>query len=150
VTHPLVRTAVALLVAAVLGACASSRDGEASSSPAAASHGGHDRSDKAQDWKAGDKPNEAQESGPRPDVSVRVSDGSVRGTSGTETVTAGERVTIVVAADEADEVHVHGYDLTSGVVPGSPASISFVADIPGVFEIELEDSGLLLFELEVR
>jgi hypothetical protein len=147
VTRPLGRSVVPLLLAVALGACASAGDGEGSSSPAAASNGAHDRGHRGE---RGDKGGGRQQSRPRPDVSVRVSGGSVRGTSGTETVAAGERVTIVVAADEADEVHVHGYDLASDVAPGSPASISFIADIPGAFEVELEDSGLLLFELEVR
>jgi len=65
------------------------------------------------------------------------------------TVGEGETVLISVRSDAADEVHVHGYDLTSDVAPGEPARIRFVADLPGLFEVELEDSGRLLFQLEV-
>ena len=65
------------------------------------------------------------------------------------TVTQGDEVLIVVRADVSDEVHVHSYDLMADVAPGEPARIRFVADVAGVFEVELEDAGRLLFQLEV-
>ena len=58
-------------------------------------------------------------------------------------------VEIQVTGDLAEEVHVHGYDYFADIEPGQLATITFVADIPGIFEVELEDSRLLLFELEV-
>jgi hypothetical protein len=64
-------------------------------------------------------------------------------------VAQGERVRIVVRADVADHVHLHGYDVMRDVAPGAPAQLVFTADITGVFEIELEDTGVLLAELEV-
>jgi hypothetical protein len=45
---------------------------------------------------------------------------------------------------------VHGYDLKQSVAPGKPASISFRADVPGRFEIELEDAGKEIAELTVK
>jgi hypothetical protein len=65
-------------------------------------------------------------------------------------VKQGRRVRIVVRSDVADHVHLHGYDLMRDVGPGRPAQILFTADIPGRFEIELEDRSLQLAELEVR
>lgn len=65
------------------------------------------------------------------------------------TVALGSEVTISVAADVAEEVHVHGYDLSADIEPGAPVAISFTADIPGIFEVELESSHQLLFELVV-
>ena len=62
----------------------------------------------------------------------------------------GRRVVLVVTADIADHVHLHGYDLMADVGPGAPAQIAFRARIPGRFEVELEDRGLPLAELEVR
>jgi hypothetical protein len=58
-------------------------------------------------------------------------------------------VRILVRADVSDHVHLHGYDLMADVAPGEPARIDFVANAPGVFEVELEDAGKLLFELEI-
>jgi hypothetical protein len=57
---------------------------------------------------------------------------------------------LVVEAEVADEVHVHGYDLTANVAPGQPATIRFKTSAPGIFEIELEERGLHIGELEVR
>lgn len=65
------------------------------------------------------------------------------------TVTAGEEVVFTVTSDTADEVHVHGYDMTVPLSPGEPATVRLRAHIPGVFEVELEDSGLLLTQLRV-
>ena len=65
-------------------------------------------------------------------------------------VSVGDVVELHVTADATDEVHVHGYDVFGDVAPGSMAMLRFVADIPGIFEVELEGSGTLLFELEVR
>ena len=60
------------------------------------------------------------------------------------------RVRVVVRSDVADHVHLHGYDIMRDVAPGAPAQIVFTAELPGRFEIELEDRGLQLAELEVR
>ena len=70
-------------------------------------------------------------------------------TSGRVDIAIGAEVRLTVAADVEDEVHLHGYDLTDDVVPGTPAVIEFTADIPGIFEVEFEASHRLLVELQV-
>jgi len=53
-------------------------------------------------------------------------------------------VRIVIAADAADELHLHGYDITREAMPGRPARFRFKANLEGVFEIEshiAEDAG---------
>jgi hypothetical protein len=60
------------------------------------------------------------------------------------------QVELVVESELTDHVHLHGYDLMADVGPGVPATIRFKATAPGRFEIELEDSGLQIGELEVR
>ena len=67
-----------------------------------------------------------------------------------DSVARGRIVVINVTSDVADHVHIHGYDLMADVAPGAPATIRFTADAPGRFEIELEDSGVQIAELEVR
>ena len=62
----------------------------------------------------------------------------------------GQRLFLVVSADVFDHVHLHGYDVMRDVAPGAPARFRLRATIPGRFEIELEDRGLLLANLEVR
>lgn len=56
---------------------------------------------------------------------------------------------INTTADVAEEVHVHGYDLFLDLEPGATGSLSFVADIPGIFEVEFERSVTFAFELAV-
>jgi FtsP/CotA-like multicopper oxidase with cupredoxin domain len=81
-------------------------------------------------------------------IEITYRDGAVEGPT-TFTVTQGDRVRILVHADVSDEVHFHGYDLHADVTPEEPAQIDFVADVPGVFECELENAGIPLFELEI-
>jgi hypothetical protein len=85
-----------------------------------------------------------------PAVEVRVAGGKVQGGVRREQVRRGDAVVLRVVADVADEVHLHGYDRSADVGPGKPAQISFTADIPGVFEVELEQRRQKLLELEVR
>lgn len=63
--------------------------------------------------------------------------------------TLDDDVRITIHSDQADEVHVHGYDIHADVGPDSPAVIEFVAAIPGIFEIEFEGDGTLIAELRV-
>jgi hypothetical protein len=82
-------------------------------------------------------------------ISVGYSGGAVSGDTGRNEVAIGDEVTIEITSDAADEVHIHGYDELIDVAAGETAVLTFTADIPGVFEVELESSGLLLFQLEV-
>lgn len=80
---------------------------------------------------------------------LEIQGGEVVGGTTTISVELGSTVEIVVNSDAAVVVHVHGYDLFYDVVPGSAMEIMFTADVPGVFEIELERSHTLIAELEV-
>ena len=66
------------------------------------------------------------------------------------TIQQGSQVVFVVTSELADEVHLHGYDLSADVAPGEPATIRFKATAPGRFEAELESRSLPIAELEVR
>jgi len=79
-----------------------------------------------------------------------ISGGRPVGGIGRDSVEGGEIVVLRVTSDVADEVHLHGYDLTAGVRPGAPARLEFRATLPGRFEVELERSGVQVAELEVR
>jgi hypothetical protein len=85
-----------------------------------------------------------------PAIEVRVAGGKVQGGVRRERVQSGDTIVLRVVADVADEVHLHGYDRSADVAPGEPAQIRFTADIPGVFEVELEQRKLKLLDLEVR
>jgi hypothetical protein len=83
-------------------------------------------------------------------VEAKVTGSNVETASKRVRVDLGQKVRVQVEADRAEEVHVHGYDLKGDVAPGKPAVIDFTADVPGVFEVELEESSLKLFELQVQ
>ena len=83
------------------------------------------------------------------DVTVEASfaDGVVTAPSDRVAVALGDIVEIVISSDVAEEIHVHGYDIVLDVGAGESVILRFTAEVPGIFEVELEESGLLLLEL---
>ncbi|OFW72864.1 MAG: hypothetical protein A2Y55_05915 [Actinobacteria bacterium RBG_16_68_12] len=67
-----------------------------------------------------------------------------------ETVDKGDRVVLVVSSDVADEVHLHGYDISRDVPAGGTVRIQFTANVPGRFEVELEERGVQIADLTVE
>ena len=61
----------------------------------------------------------------------------------------GQTVNLVITSDTADEVHVHGYDITREVAAGGSARFDFPADLEGKYEVELEQRGTKLAELSI-
>jgi hypothetical protein len=51
---------------------------------------------------------------------------------------------------DAEEVHIHGYDIKKELAANETADVSFEASISGIFEIELEHSGTPLGRLKVE
>ena len=82
-------------------------------------------------------------------IEVAVTGGYITGDTGRVVVAADEHVTLVITSDVTDEVHVHGYDVTTELTPGEPAELSFAATVPGVFEVELHEAGTVLLSLQV-
>ena len=80
---------------------------------------------------------------------IKVEDGVKTEGLDTLSVRVGETVRFEVAADVADEIHVHGFDLHFDTVPGEEVLVEFVADATGIFEVELEAAGLHILDLEV-
>jgi hypothetical protein len=64
-------------------------------------------------------------------------------------VTLADEVSVWVLSDEEAEIHVHGYDLFFDATAGVPVDVTFIADVPGIFEVEVEGSHTILFQLEV-
>ena len=83
-------------------------------------------------------------------VELRFAGGSVVGGVGRRAVPLGGTVDLAVSSDVADEVHLHGYDKKVDVPAGGSATVSFVANVSGVFEVELHGVDKLLTRLEVR
>lgn len=82
-------------------------------------------------------------------IPIRVTAGRPADGVARVTVPKDEQVVLVVRADAADVVHLHGYDREAPVGPGAPAQIGFTASVAGKFEVELEQTGVLIAEISV-
>lgn len=145
-------TAAALLAAVALltaGCGGSSSPADTSSdptsdSPAASASATESESESAEPSDA------ASDQGSGQQIVISVKDGKVTPATHREKVDAGSTVSIRVTSDTSDEIHVHGYDLMRDLEAGRPGTITFVADQTGIFEVELEDEGLQLVQLQVQ
>lgn len=82
------------------------------------------------------------------EIDVIVDAGEVSG-PGRFTFTVGDPVSIWVLSDVDAEIHVHGYDIFFEATAGVPIEIALTADVPGIWEVELEATHVPLFALEV-
>lgn len=82
-------------------------------------------------------------------ITVTVAHGKATGDTGRVSVPTGTPVTLVVTSDVADEVHVHGYDIEKPLQPGKATTLTFTADVPGVFEVELHKANVVVVHLQV-
>lgn len=62
---------------------------------------------------------------------------------------SGSEAEFEVITDAADELHFHGYDLYVDVKPGKANTVSFRADIEGLFELESHTTGTPFAEISV-
>jgi hypothetical protein len=63
---------------------------------------------------------------------------------------AGDEIRFRVSSNRADEVHVHGYDVEEEIPAGGVATLSFPANIEGIFEVELHESEAQIAEVRVN
>lgn len=96
----------------------------------------------------GDNPESASMGGKVPTVVVRNGE-PVGGIEELE-YDAGDQIRFEVTSDVADEVHVHGYDLSQNVAAGGTVSFDFPAEIEGIFEVELEGRAEQIAEIQVN
>ena len=80
---------------------------------------------------------------------IKVEDGVKASGLDIISVGIGETVRFEVEADIADEVHVHGYDLSFGTIPNQAILVEFLADATGIFEVEIEGLALPIVDIEV-
>ena len=82
-------------------------------------------------------------------VEVTYAGGEVTGAPARVPVKLGEQVVLRFTSDVVEEIHVHGYDLYADLTPGKTEEITFIADIPGSFEVELHGAARPLYQLRV-
>lgn len=83
------------------------------------------------------------------DISVQVQNGKIASGGGVVKLTRGDHVSLSVASDRADNLHIHGYDLHLDVSANRPAKLEFDADRTGRFAVEFHESNLQLVVLEI-
>jgi hypothetical protein len=81
---------------------------------------------------------------------IRVVNGQPQGGIQKLSFAKGDQIRLRVVSDVADEIHIHGYDLHKDVAKDGSVQFSFPASIEGRFEIELENAGTQIADLEVR
>ena len=64
--------------------------------------------------------------------------------------TEGDTVRFRARSETDDEVHVHGYDISKDAPAGQTITMSFKADITGIFEIEFEHAQKEIAKLTVE
>lgn len=82
-------------------------------------------------------------------VEVDIAGGEVRTAEERVFVPLNSAVRLVVSSDAAGEVHIHGVDEYVQLRPGETVTHEFTATVPGTFEVEIHDAGLL-FSLQVE
>lgn len=80
---------------------------------------------------------------------VIIAQGEVDGPDSVE-VTLGEEAALAVTSDVELELHVHGYDHVYEVGAGQTVEVRFVADVPGIFEVETHPGHLIVVNLVVE
>jgi hypothetical protein len=83
-------------------------------------------------------------------IKVTISHGRISPQPSVHHVPLGGRVRLTVTSDKPDEVHLHGYDKEIEIQAGTPGTIGFTANLPGIFEVETHKSDLQLLQLEVK
>ncbi len=83
-------------------------------------------------------------------IAATVADGKINPSTQTIKAKQGQKVMVTVTSDEADELHIHGYDKEVELQAGKPGSVTFTADTKGTFEIETHESGKLVAKLIVQ
>jgi len=72
--------------------------------------------------------------------------------NGVETLefSAGEQVEFKVESNTATEVHVHGYEIEKKVPAGKPVTVSFPAELEGIYDVEVHPAEEQVAELRVN
>ena len=91
-------------------------------------------------WLFDPRPAWAQTGGTR-SFALDIRHGKVPAAQRTIRVTEGDRVELRWTADEAVELHLHGYDIRLDLKPGAPASMTFDAHTAGRFPVGIHGSS---------
>ncbi len=83
-------------------------------------------------------------------ITIDVTAGEVKTVGCEQAVAKDSTVRLVVTSDTNDDIHVHGYEKEVAITAGTPSVIDFIANLPGVWEIELHGLDTTVCELTVN
>lgn len=85
-------------------------------------------------------------------IEVTVAGKTVTPAPSTISASPGEQISLTLTSDRGGEMHVHPADpeLETEIAPGTKTYTFTVTEQPGVYEVELHDPDLLLFEIKVQ
>ncbi len=137
---------VALALAAILAALALAACGSSDDNDKTVENSGNATTSPSKDTAKGAGP---ESKGPSvPTIVIRNGE-PVGGVKELE-YSAGDQIRFRVESDVADEVHVHGYDVEKEIPAGGAVTLSFPAEIEGIFEAELHGSEAQIAELRIN
>jgi len=136
----IVLTAACVLAAVALAGCGSDDDGSASSTDTTTTT----------ETTTDTETTTTTEAETRTVVKITVVDGQPQGGIVRQTVNKDDQVVLVVTSDVADEIHLHGYDVSRDVTAGGTVRLPFKATIPGRFEAELESRSVQIADITVE
>ena len=129
-------------------ACSSLRPNDSEETPAATQSETPAKAEPATDVPSAAVEPETPEKPAVPTIVIRNGE-PVGGVLGID-VKKGDRIRFKVKSDVEEEIHVHGFDISEDIAPGKTASLDFDADFTGIFEAELEFSGVPIAEIQVN
>ena len=142
--------AISLLLLSALLACAGSTETPVTSSH---SHEGH-HDEKDSDGHGHDhhtssnmmmamSPNQADAL-----IEIEFRDGEVITSANRVSISIGDQIVFSVVSDMDEFIHVHGVDFMGEVSANSSTNyLGFTMEVPGIFEVEFENSGTFITEL---
>jgi len=136
----IVLTAACVLAVVALAGCGSDDDGSASSTDTTTTT----------ETTTDTETTTTTEAETRTVVKITVVDGQPQGGIVRQTVNKDDQVVLVVTSDVADEIHLHGYDVSRDVTAGGTVRLPFKATIPGRFEAELESRSVQIADITVE
>ena len=83
-------------------------------------------------------------------IDVTVTGKQVKPQPATVDIAVGESLTIAITSDKANTLHGHGFEVTKDMLAGEQVSVTIKGARSGVFEFELHDPALRLFQVAVR
>lgn len=83
-------------------------------------------------------------------IDITVTGKQVSPKPATLNIAVGESLTVAVTSDHDNTLHAHGFDIERGVRAGQRLEVTIKGDQPGVYEFELHEPALRLFQVAVR